>query len=189
MIQEGNIGLLKAIDRFDYTRGFKLISYAVWWIQQSINAYTQKSQEVRSHKNWVTIKRKIDSLLLTHSYSHMELAALIGVSVNTIRDAMIEVVSGNNTVSEDNEEIFSFIGEEDKQFFDIENQEILKKVEKIIQELPPLENELISMYFGLGNCESMEISAIAEMLNTNRETVNVRIKRIITKIQRKIRGK
>lgn len=196
LINEGNLGLIKAVRRFDETRGFKFISYAVWWIRQSIlQALAEQSRIVRLPLNRVGALNKIGK-----AYSNLkqeferepsaeEIAQVLEMEVDEIAAAM--KISGKH-VSVDAP--FSF-GDENSLLDVIENvqqpspdneliSESLKtEIKNVLEILPEREAEVIRLYFGLDGEFSMTLEEIGEKFNLTRE----RVRQIKEKAIRKLR--
>ncbi|MFZ1517409.1 MAG: sigma-70 family RNA polymerase sigma factor [Ignavibacteriaceae bacterium] len=196
LINEGNLGLIKAVRRFDETRGFKFISYAVWWIRQSIlQALAEQSRIVRLPLNRVGALNKIGK-----AYSNLkqeferepspeEIAQVLEMDVEDIAAAM--KISGRH-VSVDAP--FSS-GEENSLLDVIENDqqpspdnelisESLKtEIKNVLDILPAREAEVIRLYFGLDGEFSMTLEEIGEKFNLTRE----RVRQIKEKAIRKLR--
>ncbi|NWF49414.1 MAG: sigma-70 family RNA polymerase sigma factor [Ignavibacteriaceae bacterium] len=184
LINEGNLGLIKAARRFDETRGFKFISYAVWWIRQSIlQALAEQSRIVRLPLNRVGALNKIGK-----AYSNLEqeferepnadeIANELKMDVSDITDTL---KIANRHVSMD----APFINGEDNRLIDtIENDEHPSPDTKLMSEslkmeirtalstLTEREAEVIRLYFGIGNDHAMTLEEIGEKFHLTRERV------------------
>ena len=196
LINEGNLGLIKAARRFDETRGFKFISYAVWWIRQSIlQALAEQSRIVRLPLNRVGALNKIGKAYsnlkqeFEREPSQEEIAQSLEMDVEEISDTM--KISGRQ-VSVDSP--FSF-GEENSLLDVIQNDqqpspdnelisESLKtEIKNVLAILPEREAEVIRLYFGLGEQSSMTLEEIGEKFHLTRE----RVRQIKEKAIRRIR--
>lgn len=196
LIDEGNLGLIKAAQKFDETRGFKFISYAVWWIRQSIlQALAEQSRIVRLPLNQVGSLNKIGKALSRFEQEHerrpspTELASILDVPVDKISDTM--KVSGRH-VSVD----APFIDGEDNSLLDVLpnddspmadqslNQESLaKEVNRALEQLNPRERDILKMFFGIG-CQEMTLEEIGAKFDLTRE----RVRQIKEKAIRKLKG-
>lgn len=185
LINEGNLGLIKAAQRFDETRGFKFISYAVWWIRQSImQAIAENSRIVRLPLNKVGLTARI-----TKAHAHLEQELERPPSVEEIAtylkidpDEIAETINASvRHISMD-----SPLGEgEDSSFIDIienKNAEMADKkmdyddslayeVEKSLSILTPRQREVICLVYGLGGRDPMVLEDIADMYMLTRERV------------------
>lgn len=183
LINEGNLGLIKAAKRFDETKGFKFISYAVWWIRQSIlQAIAEQSRIVRLPLNQVGSLSKISKAFskLEQEYqrepSPEELATQLGTTVDKITDTLSN--SGRH-VSVD----APFIQGEENTLLDvIENQDpatdsllinegLSEEIRRVLQTLSEREREIIISFFGLGSGEPESLEDIGERLDLTRERV------------------
>jgi RNA polymerase primary sigma factor len=184
LINEGNLGLIKSAQRFDETRGFKFISYAVWWIRQSIlQALAEQSRIVRLPLNRVGSLNKISRTFsqLEQKYEREptteELAEVLEVSANEVRDTM--KVSGRH-VSVD----APFIQGEENSLLDVlENRSeekpddelmhdsLRKEIQRSLATLTDREADVILLYFGLNGTHSMTLEEIGARFHLTRERV------------------
>lgn len=196
LINEGNLGLIKAAKRFDETRGFKFISYAVWWIRQSIlQALAEQSRIVRLPLNRVGALNKIGKELskLEQEFERMpsaaELAESLDMSVAEVADTL--KISGRH-LSVD----APFAQGEDNSLLDvIENEEtpnpdsdlmsdsLKTEIERALSKLTKREAEVVRLYFGLGREHSLTLEEIGERFDLTRE----RVRQIKEKALRKLR--
>lgn len=198
LINEGNLGLIKAAKRFDETRGFKFISYAVWWIRQSIlQAIAEQSRIVRLPLNQVGSLGRISKAFskLEQEYerepSAEELAALTDIPIDKISDALR--ISGKH-VSMDAP--FSN-GEENTLLDVIENAEspradiqlmtesLNKEIDRSLSTLTEREREVIVLFFGLGLTHGLTLEEIGDKFDLTRE----RVRQIKEKAIRRLRHK
>jgi len=196
LINEGNLGLIKAAKRFDETRGFKFISYAVWWIRQSIlQALAEQSRIVRLPLNRVGALNKIGKELskLEQDYERLpsahELAESLEMTVGEVADTL--KISGRHLSMD-----APFAQGEDNRLLDVlENEEIpnpdfelmgesLKvEIERALSKLTKREAEVIRLYFGIGREHSLTLEEIGERFDLTRE----RVRQIKEKALRKLR--
>ncbi len=193
LINEGNVGLIKAAQKFDETRGFKFISYAVWWIRQSIlQALAEQSRIVRLPLNQVGSLNKISKALSKFEQenerrpSPEELAETLDVPVDKIADTL--KVSGRH-VSVD----APFADGEDNSLLDVIpnpsadsflNQESLsKEVDRALKQLHERESDILRMFFGIG-CQEMTLEEIGAKFDLTRE----RVRQIKEKAIRRLKG-
>ena len=196
LIDEGNLGLIKAAQKFDETRGFKFISYAVWWIRQSIlQALAEQSRIVRLPLNQVGSLKKIGKALQRFEQenerrpSPMELAEQLDVPVEKIADTM--KVSGRHVsvdapfVDGEDNSLLDVLPNEDSPMADSSlNQESLsKEVNRALEQLNPRERDILKMFFGIG-CQEMTIEEIGAKFDLTRE----RVRQIKEKAIRRLKG-
>jgi RNA polymerase primary sigma factor len=184
LINEGNLGLIKAAKRFDETRGFKFISYAVWWIRQSIlQALAEQSRIVRLPLNRVGALNKIGK-----AYSNLEqeferepnaseLANELDMDVNEVSDAL--KISGRHIsmdapFSQGEENRLLDVIQNDEQptpDFTLMNESLKAEIDRALSSLSEREAEVIKLYFGLNKEHSLTLEEIGERFNLTRERV------------------
>ena len=202
LINEGNLGLIKAATRFDETRGFKFISYAVWWIRQSIlQALAEQSRIVRLPLNRVGALNKIGKAYnsLEQEYERepnsSELAKELQMDVDEVAEAL--KISGRH-ISMD----APFIqGEENRLLDVIENEEhpapdhllmsesLKAEIDRILSTLSDREAEVIKFYFGLNKEHSLTLEEIGERFNLTRERVRQIKEKAIRRLRHASRSK
>ncbi len=183
LISSGNIGLLRAAEKFDETRGFKFISYAVWWIRQSIlQALAEQSRIVRLPLNQVGSLNKITKELSRFEQenerrpSAEELAERLDIPVDKIADTL--KVSGRHVSMDapfqDGEEnsLLDVLPNDDSPMADQSlNQESLsKEVDRALKQLQDRERDILKMFFGIG-CQEMTLEEIGARFDLTRERV------------------
>ncbi len=196
LINEGNIGLIKAAKRFDETRGFKFISYAVWWIRQAIlQALAEQSRIVRLPLNRVGTLHKIGKISssLEQTYGRIpspdEIAKELELSENEVADTL--KISNSHlsldqpfSVSEDNS-LIDILEDEyqpgpDEALLDMS---LRVEIEKALDTLTPREAEVINLYFGLNAEKPLTLEEIGARFNLTRE----RVRQIKEKAIRRLR--
>ncbi len=202
LINEGNLGLIKAAKRFDETRGFKFISYAVWWIRQSIlQALAEQSRIVRLPLNKIGSINKINK-----AYAHLEqeherapsaeeLSEVLDMSENDIKESMKN--SGRH-ISMD----APLVEGEDSNLYDVLNvgespspdQELMLEslrieIERALSTLTPREADLIRLYFGLSGSHPMTLEEIGETFDLTRERVRQIKEKAIRRLKHTSRSK
>jgi RNA polymerase primary sigma factor len=202
LINEGNLGLIKAAQRFDETRGFKFISYAVWWIRQSIlQALAEQSRIVRLPLNRVGSLNKISKTFsdLEQKYerepSPDELAEVLDVTTAEVVDTL--KISGRH-VSMD----APFVQGEENSLLDVlendsevtpdaalMNDSLRKEVQRALSTLTQREADVITLYFGLNGEHSMTLEEIGEKFNLTRERVRQIKEKAIRRLRHTSRSK
>lgn len=196
LINEGNLGLIRAAQKFDETRGFKFISYAVWWIRQSIlQALAEQSRIVRLPLNQVGSLNKISKELSKFEQenerrpSPEELADRLGIPVDKISDTL--KVSGRHIsvdapfVDGEDNSLLDVLPNDDSPMADSSlNQESLsKEVDRALKQLFDREREILKMFFGIG-CQEMTLEEIGAKFDLTRE----RVRQIKEKAIRRLKG-
>ena len=196
LINEGNVGLIKAAQKFDETRGFKFISYAVWWIRQSIlQALAEQSRIVRLPLNQVGSLNKINKAIskfeqdFQRKPSSEELSEILDIDVDKISESVS--VNGRHTSldapfsdSEDNS-LMDVLTDADAPNTDSSlNQESLSvEVDRALSQLSPRERDILKMFFGIGGQE-MTLEEIALKFDLTR----ARVRQIKEKAIRRLKG-
>ena len=196
LINDGNIGLIKAAQKFDETRGFKFISYAVWWIRQSIlQALAEQSRIVRLPLNQVGSLNKIGKALSKFEQEYErrpsaeELAEKLDIPVDKIADTF--KVSGRHVSidapfveGEDNTLLDVMTNDDSPMADDALTQESLSsEVERALSQLPDRDREIVKMFFGIG-CQEMTLEEIGAKFDLTRE----RVRQIKEKAIRRLKG-
>lgn len=202
LINEGNLGLIKAAKRFDETRGFKFISYAVWWIRQSIlQALAEQSRIVRLPLNQVGSLSKIMKAFarLEQEYerepSTEELAELLEMPLDKLAEAL--KVSGKH-ISMD----APFVQGEENSLIDVlENTDVPRtdvglmyeslkqEIDRILNTLADREREIIKMFFGIDHPHGLSLDEIALKFDLTRERVRQLKEKAIRKMRQKSKSK
>lgn len=201
LINEGNLGLIKAAEKFDETRGFKFISYAVWWIRQSIlQALAEQSRIVRLPLNQVGSLNKISKALQKFEQenerrpSAEELAVVLEIPVEKVRDSL--KVSGRH-ISMD----APFVEGEDNSLLDVLvnddapvadrkliNESLQKEIDRALSTLTERESDIIKMFFGIG-CQEMTLEEIGDKFQLTRERVRQIKEKAIRRLRQDSRSK
>ncbi len=183
LINEGNLGLMKAAERFDETKGFKFISYAVWWIRQSIlQALAEQARIVRLPLNKIGTINKVNKAFGQLEQVHErepdadEIAEMLDISVEEVKDALKN--SGRHLSMDapllegDESDMYEVIYDED----DSQTPEnsllydsLKSEIERTIATLPAREADVIIHYFGLNGLQPHTLEEIGEKLNLTRE--------------------
>ena len=196
LINEGNLGLIKAAEKFDETKGFKFISYAVWWIRQSIlQALAEQSRIVRLPLNQVGSLNKINKALsqfeqkYERSPSNEELSEMIDIPQDKISDTLR--VSGRHVsvdapfVEGEDNSLLDVIPNDDSPMADkgLVNESLSTEIERSLQVLTVREREIIKSFFGIG-CQEMTLEEIGERLDLTRERVRQIKEKAIRKLKK-----
>ncbi|MEZ5043385.1 MAG: RNA polymerase sigma factor RpoD/SigA [Saprospiraceae bacterium] len=198
LINEGNVGLMKAAKRFDETKGFKFISYAVWWIRQSIlQAIVEYSRIVRLPLNKVGSYNKVNEAFLTfvqefeREPTNEELGELLNLTAKEVSNmlkgngrhvsvdaplsgeegdsTMLDVISGDNDMSPDGH---------------LMEQSLKEEVQQGLSILSPREVEVLSAYYGLNGYKALTLEEIGELYGLTRERVRQIKERAIRRLRK-----
>lgn len=194
LINEGNYGLIKAANRFDHTRGFRFISYAVWWIKQSIiQSLNDNARIIRLPSNVINklsiLRKEIEKFKFENErepvfgdfmFEEGDLDDLIDLDVPNCK-------SLNDVINEDGSELYEVIESPDTVKIDnfYEVDEIVKsELDKALSTLTDRERAIIEYYYGLdSNYESMTLEAIGEKFNLTKERIRQIKERAIRKLR------
>jgi RNA polymerase primary sigma factor len=196
LINEGNLGLMKAAQRFDETRGFKFISYAVWWIRQSIlQSLAEQSRIVRLPVNKIGSINRINKAFskleqeFEREPSSLEIAEILEMAPVDVKDAL---KSNGRTVSMD----APLSAEEDNNMYDVLqstdtpspdrnliNESLTWEIERALSTLSVRESNVIKLYFGIGMKHPYTLEEIGEELGLTRERVRQIKEKGIKRIQ------
>ena len=202
LINEGNLGLIKAAKRFDETRGFKFISYAVWWIRQSIlQALAEQSRIVRLPLNKIGSINKINKMYAfleqenERPPSAEEIAKKLDMTDNDVKESMKN--SGRH-VSMD----APLIEGEDSNLYDVLNsgespnpdrkllhESLRIEINRALETLTPREADVVKLYFGLGEHQPMTLEEIGETFDLTRERVRQIKEKAIRRLKHTSRSK
>jgi RNA polymerase primary sigma factor len=201
LINEGNLGLIKAAQRFDETRGFKFISYAVWWIRQSIlQALAEQSRIVRLPLNKIGSINKINKAYAQleqeheRAPNHEEIADLLDIPENEVKESLKN--SGRH-VSMD----APLIQDEETTMYDVIRNDgptpetgliyesLRKEINRAIATLTPREADVVKLYFGLDGHHPMTLEEIGEKFDLTRERVRQIKEKAIRRLKHTSRSK
>ena len=184
LINEGNLGLIKAAQRFDETRGFKFISYAVWWIRQSIlQALAEQSRIVRLPLNKIGSINKINKTYAFLEQSHErppsaeEIANELDMTINDVKESMKN--SGRHVsmdaplVEGEDSNLYDVLrsGESPNPDRNLLHESLRTEIERALETLTPREADVVRLYFGLGEKHAMTLEEIGETFDLTRERV------------------
>ncbi|MDA8938321.1 sigma-70 family RNA polymerase sigma factor [Flavobacteriaceae bacterium] len=184
LINEGNLGLIKAAKRFDETRGFKFISYAVWWIRQSIlQALAEQSRIVRLPLNKIGSINKINKMyaFLEQANERVpsaeEIANELDMTVSDVKESMKN--SGRHVsmdaplVEGEDSNLYDVLrsGESPNPDRNLLHESLRTEIERALETLTPREADVVRLYFGLGEKHAMTLEEIGETFDLTRERV------------------
>ncbi len=183
LINEGNLGLMKAAERFDETKGFKFISYAVWWIRQSIlQALAEQARIVRLPLNKIGTINKVNKAFSQLEQVHErepnpeEIAEMLNITAEEVKDALKHGgrhLSMDAPIMEGEEsDMYEIIYNDDDDNAPENNllyDSLKNEIERTIATLPEREAEVIVHYFGLSGLQPHTLEEIGEKLNLTRE--------------------
>jgi len=202
LINEGNLGLIKAAKRFDETRGFKFISYAVWWIRQSIlQALAEQARIVRLPLNKIGSINKINKALAELEQKHErepsinEIAKTLEMAPNEIKEAFknsSKPLSMDAPLSEEEEDSMYEVMESSENPTPDQtllNESLNREIERALSALTEREAKIIRLYYGLNNKHPFTLEEIGEKINLTRERVRQIKEKAIKKLKHATQNK
>jgi RNA polymerase primary sigma factor len=202
LINEGNLGLIKAAQRFDETRGFKFISYAVWWIRQSIlQALAEQSRIVRLPLNKIGSINKINKAYASieqeeeRAPSASEIATFLDMSESDVKESQRN--SGRHVsmdaplVEGEDSNLYDVLrsGESPNPDKELLNASLSIEIERALETLTPREADVIRLYFGLEGKQSLTLEEIGERFDLTRERVRQIKEKAIRRLKHASRSK
>ena len=195
LINEGNLGLIKAAQRFDETRGFKFISYAVWWIRQSIlQALAEQGRLVRLPQNKIGTYNKANKAYMAFEQEHErepsteELAELLEMSeteINNIFQSNTRHTSLDAPVHEAEDVAMGDLlkgGDETDE--DVMHDSLKNEIRRVLKSLSPREAEIVNAYFGLDGENGVTIEQIGQKYDLTKERIRQIKERAIKRLQK-----
>ena len=202
LIHEGNLGLIKAARRFDETRGFKFISYAVWWIRQSIlQALAEQSRIVRLPLNKIGSINKINKMyaFLEQANERVpsaeEIAKELDMTISDVKESMKN--SGRHVsmdaplVEGEDSNLYDVLrsGESPNPDKNLLHESLRTEIERALETLTPREADVVRLYFGLGEKHAMTLEEIGETFDLTRERVRQIKEKAIRRLKHTSRSK
>ncbi len=204
LISEGNLGLLTAVDKFDVTKGYHFISYAVWWIRQSIlKAICEKSRAIRLPLNranelvQIEHARKVVGTKKTEQQEYEEIGAMLNMEPAHVRDMinisreMISLDAETNDSDNGHSKVSDFF--EDNAYDRPEEKAIEKsmheEIDNVIDTLRPNEARVIRMRYGLNGAKPMSLKEVGEECDLTKERIRQIEKHAIVRLQHPTRAR
>lgn len=202
LINEGNLGLIKAAQRFDETRGFKFISYAVWWIRQAIlQAIADQSRIVRLPLNQVGVINKIkkETARLEQTLNRLPTTEEIAEAIDMPVYKVTEIMKMNNhpqsidspiAPNEETRFVDVFVHDNDeKTDTSLMHESLSAEISDILDTLPDKENEVLRLFFGIGESHEYTLDEIGDKLDLSRERVRQIKERALKRLRHNSKNK
>jgi len=196
LIQEGNMGLMKAVTRYDYRKGFKFSTYASWWIRQAITrALADKSRTIRIPNHLLETRSKMVKAFhelikdLGRDPRPEEIAEKARIPLNSVlkvTSLIQEPVSLETPVGEDGSQLQDLVGSEQSLSFNddlIENIDLARKIQDLLSLLNPREKEILRLRFGIGQPSGYTLEQIGKQFGISRERVRQIEERALSKLK------
>ena len=194
LINEGNLGLIKAAQKFDETRGFKFITYAVWWIRQSIlQALAEQARIVRLPLNQVGSLNKINKAFsrLEQEFERPPSAEELAEALDVHEDKIKESLNAPLTTNEDGGTLMDVMANSDAPKTDhvLMAESLQKEIERSLSTLTDKEREIIRLFFGIGMNHGLTLEEIGSKFNLTRERVRQIKEKAIRRLRHASRNK
>jgi len=204
LINEGNLGLIKAAQRFDETRGFKFISYAVWWIRQSIlQALAEQSRIVRLPLNKIGSINKINKAFsrLEQTYERiptsLEISEVLEITPEEVKNAMsysgrhVSMDAPLKEGEDDSSNMYDVLMSDDSPKPDnvLLKDSLRKEIERSLSTLTPREADVVRLYFGLSGNHPLTLEEIGEKFDLTRERVRQIKEKAVRRLKHTSRSK
>jgi RNA polymerase primary sigma factor len=194
LVQEGNIGLMKAVDKWEYRLGYKFSTYATWWIQQAVTrSIADQARTIRIPVHMIETINKLkrfvrDAEAKNKDLSLVELSKLMNLSLEKIKKiiALSEevIITESNNPEEDMNLLDSY---PDNYFDNPENitihKGLQKTIDQILETIPPKEAKIIRMRFGIGSYQSHTLEEIGQLFEITRERIRQIEARALSKLR------